>query len=106
MSNNGVSLATLIEPNSIIIEGFAVPIEQQRWVPDNLETSTLNALPQFQNEEGAKEFLASQGFPIGLQDAFIASLSKLPLRFFIVDDSGSMSNNDGRKIVTTGGKKA
>ena len=60
----------------------------------------------FQNEGGAREFLSMQGFPQGLQDTFVESLRKIPLRFFIVDDSGSMSSNDGKRIVVSGGKKA
>lgn len=64
------------------------------------------ALPQFQNEGGAREFLSTHGFPSGLQDAFVESLTKLPLRFFILDDSGSMATNDGKRIVVSGGKKA
>mmetsp|Transcript_13377 Transcript_13377/g.26743 ORF Transcript_13377/g.26743 Transcript_13377/m.26743 type:complete len:373 (-) Transcript_13377:92-1210(-) len=63
-------------------------------------------IESFQNEGGAREFLSAQGFPAGLQDAFVESLRKLPMRFFIVDDSGSMSINDGKRVVTRGTKKA
>jgi hypothetical protein len=63
------------------------------------------ALPQFQNEGGAREFMLTQGFPAGLQDTFVETLAKIPLRFFILDDSGSMATNDGKRIVQSGGKK-
>jgi hypothetical protein len=62
-------------------------------------------LPQCQNEGGAREFLTQQGFPAGLQDTFVDALSKIPLRFFILDDSGSMGSNDGLRILDHGGKK-
>ena len=32
---------------------------------------------------------------IGLQDALIKSCKKYPIRFVVVDDSGSMMTNDG-----------
>ena len=65
-----------------------------------------SSLPQFQNEGGAREFLMQQGFPLGLQDSFVQSLKQLPLRFFILDDSGSMAMNDGKRIVSSQGKRA
>lgn len=63
-------------------------------------------LAQFQNEGGAREFLSTHGFPIGLQDTFVEALTKVPLRFFVLDDSGSMAANDGKRIVKSGGKKS
>jgi hypothetical protein len=46
-----------------------------------------------------------QGFPVGLQNTFISSLAKFPMRYFILDDSGSMGAEDGQRIVTHNGKK-
>lgn len=63
-------------------------------------------LAQFQNEGGAREFLSANGFPAGLQDTFVDALTKVPLRFFVLDDSGSMAANDGKRIVQSGNKKA
>lgn len=63
-------------------------------------------LAQFQNEGGAREFLSTHGFPVGLQDTFVEALTKVPLRFFVLDDSGSMAANDGKRIVKSGGKKS
>lgn len=54
------------------------------------------------NEGGAREFLSSSDFgnnwPRGLQDTFIRSITKVPIRYFIVDDSGSMAASDGHKL--------
>lgn len=48
------------------------------------------------------DFLNEHQWPRGLQDNLIRSLDRLPIRFMIVDDSGSMSLPDGNKIVGTG----
>lgn len=92
----------------------AVPVSVQAFASDNSAPSAPPApsgngsppLAAFQNEGGAREFLSVHGFPIGLQDAFIETLTKLPMRFFILDDSGSMAMNDGKRIVVSNGKKA
>jgi hypothetical protein len=46
-----------------------------------------------------------QGYPVGVQNTFIASFSKFPMRFYIIDDSGSMERMDGKKIVNQSGRK-
>lgn len=71
---------------------------------DGADTGS-ETLPQFLNEPGARQFLQSKGFPEGLQDAFIGTLSKVPIRFFILDDSGNMSNHDGKRVVVSNGRK-
>ena len=43
------------------------------------------------NEVGAREYLTSQNWPVGLQDVLIHCLKTIPLRFFVYDDSGSVS---------------
>ena len=54
------------------------------------------------SEQAAREFLKVEGWPIGLQESFLISCRKSPLRFFIVDDSGSMNSNDGHKLLMVG----
>lgn len=54
------------------------------------------------NVEGAKRFLSQHKWPGGLQKALLKSVSKLPLRYFICDDSGSMLTNDGHKTMGSG----
>lgn len=51
------------------------------------------------NDGGAREFLSQHNWPAGLQDTFVKNLTKVAFRFFICDDSGSMSSNDGHKLV-------
>ncbi|KAJ1422857.1 hypothetical protein B484DRAFT_452163 [Ochromonadaceae sp. CCMP2298] len=62
----------------------------------------LSAAPLRFNEGSARDFLLQQQVPPGLRDAFINSMADLPLRFFIIDDSGSMSLNDGNRFIDSG----
>lgn len=53
----------------------------------------------------ARAFLAKHHWPVGLQEAMIKSCKKMPVRFFITDDSGSMLTNDGNRLVGTDPRK-
>ena len=57
------------------------------------------------NEQSARQFLTAYSWPIGLQDLYIRSCKNIPMRFVIVDDSGSMSTCDGRRFVVEGSKQ-
>lgn len=59
-------------------------------------------LPTLQNEAGAREFLTARRWPEGLQNTFVANVSRTPLRYFICDDSGSMQTNDGNFVAQAG----
>lgn len=54
------------------------------------------------NEGGCREFLSSNqnNWPRGLQDTFIKNIQKVPIRYFIVDDSGSMAASDGHRLYS------
>lgn len=60
-----------------------------------------SAPPATADPAAIKEFLKGHGWPDGLQDTLIRNLQKIPFRFFICDNSGSMSTNDGHKLVKT-----
>ena len=49
-----------------------------------------------------RAFLAQKQWPSGLQEALVQSCEKFPVRFFVIDDSGSMIMNDGHYRVTDG----
>ena len=51
------------------------------------------------NESAASEYLTINDWPSGLISAFIRSMKKIPIRFIIADDSGSMLTNDGHRAV-------
>ena len=53
--------------------------------------STSELLSSLPNEDGAREFLSGLDWPRGLQDIFIRNLKRIPIRFFVCDDSGSVS---------------
>ena len=58
-------------------------------------------------EQNVREHLGANGWPQGLQDTLLRSMGNSPIRFFILDDSGSMASGDGRRLVNpmgTGGK--
>lgn len=57
------------------------------------------------NDAGARDFLSKHAWPPGLQDTFINNLHKIPYRYFICDDSGSMCSPDGHKMVEKGGRR-
>ena len=56
------------------------------------------------NESGAKEYLTAQNWPKGLQQTGIKAMMKFPIRFMIIDDSGSMGSSDGHRLLHQGGK--
>jgi hypothetical protein len=51
------------------------------------------------NEAGARAFMKSHKWPTGLQDTFLSNLARMPMRFFICDDSGSMVASDGHRLL-------
>ena len=61
----------------------------------------LNIVPP--KDEAARQFLTSRKWPAGFQTLLLNQLTeKVPIRFFICDDSGSMAENDGNTLVTNG----
>lgn len=54
------------------------------------------------DSEAMRRFLTSRGFSSGLIKAFEKSMTMFPLRFIIVDDSGSMAAGDGHRLIGTG----
>ena len=53
------------------------------------------------NEGSAREYLSAHAWPKGLQDTIINSFNLFPIRYFVVDDSGSMNTNDGHRLIKT-----
>jgi hypothetical protein len=49
-----------------------------------------------------RDYLHSKGWLDGLITAVGRSIREMPLRYFIVDDSGSMSTNDGHRLIGQG----
>jgi len=54
------------------------------------------------DDAAARQALARQGFPPGLQAAAVRSRAAFGARYWIVDNSGSMSLPDGKRLVAAG----
>ena len=72
--------------------------------PSALRQACINNFTNGPNLSRAQEYLAAHNWPGGIQKALLKTLSKIPMRFFIVDDSGSMSISDGRRVLQSGEK--
>ncbi len=68
-------------------------------------TSQINLNLLQHDERSIREFLTSHKWPVGLQDAFIRGCASSAFRYFICDDSGSMSIGDGHTIYDIGNTK-
>eukprot|EP01034_Spumella_vulgaris_P033732 gene33732-41615_t len=74
--------------------------------PVDINVALVGSAPvRAYNEDGAKQYLSNLKWPPGLQNTFVSNLAKIPMRFFICDDSGSMCTNDGHKLIDVGGHK-
>jgi len=49
--------------------------------------------------------LHAQGFPRGLSKSLFFNAKEFPLRIWVVDNSGSMTNTDGHRFVETSNSK-
>lgn len=64
--------------------------------PDNTDTFQKLIL-----DEGQMRQLSQQGFTNGLASALAESCTDMPIRIFIIDNSGSMNTSDGNMLVPT-----
>jgi len=55
------------------------------------------------NKENVKHYLTGYGWPPGLQETCINSFTLFPIRYFVIDDSGSMNTSDGHRLLQTSG---
>ena len=56
------------------------------------------------NEDNVRSYLKSYDWPKGLQDQLIKSFTSFPIRYFVIDDSGSMNTTDGHRLYRSKGK--
>ena len=108
ISPSSVSLTrgTYTDANGNIIGNFdsskvSQPVEehQTRLPPNRQYSRNYQIVP---NETNTKEYLNKNNWPEGLQNLLLQNIVKIPFRIFIVDDSGSMSTNDGKRLVGSG----
>ena len=94
---------TYVKAEPVPVEAYAASAVHVMAAPAAVPTAPQQRYGTAVNEAGAREFLSGQKWPIGLQDTFIQNLTKIPIRFFICDDSGSMIASDGHRMLTGGG---
>ena len=68
-----------------IVQG--VPVQVASGVTDSPAANSLEAAGKLSN------------FPPGLVKAMVSSLTAFPVRFFVVDNSGSMQATDGNRLI-------
>lgn len=71
--------------------------------PPALREEVLRSFKRPPDEQGGLKFLSKHDWPTGLSGTVFKSCKKIAIRFFIVDDSGSMILNDGKRVIQTGG---
>lgn len=93
MTNQGGNYtieAVPVSPNDVYVESCVL-----------IEDSSINE----SRKEQIDEFLSNLKWPNGLKNCFHKSNKKIPYRFIICDDSGSMITNDGKRIQDNGRSK-
>ena len=75
--------------------------KSKAW-PPALKSYISKNLERPLDEVSLRKYLRKQKWPKGLQDILIKSSKKSPIRFIIIDDSGSMSKVDGKRLMTDG----
>lgn len=93
--------------DSILSPSSGIPLEIARTPmnnsfccsPEELIRMKSYPFPEI-NTSRTREFLKRCEWPSGLQEALIKSVQKIPIRFFVVDDSGSMLMNDGKRRLS------
>lgn len=92
----------------IAVDGLSYVPEAPNKYNNNEQINTLpprsNIFDNVTDDNNAKQYLSHHGWPPGMQNAILKSFAKVPLRFFIVDDSGSMLTNDGHMLTGVGSK--
>jgi hypothetical protein len=85
---------------------ISAPVETQSYTfrqwPPKLRSLVIETFSRPMNERRGREFMTQNDWPVGLQSGLIRSCQKFPMRYFIIDDSGSMCTNDGRRVAGTG----
>jgi hypothetical protein len=84
---------------SALVEASSYTFKQ--W-PAKLRGMIIDSFTRPVDERRAKELMSQHHWPAGLQAGLIRSCQKFPMRYFVIDDSGSMSTNDGRRPAGVG----
>jgi hypothetical protein len=99
-SNEKVTRKTLSIPGRVVRNNMHA---QAAW-PTLLKDRVVESLKRDVDVEGVTKYLKKFDWPEGLIQVAIESCRKIPVRFFIVDDSGSMITPDGTVIMGSGNR--
>ena len=87
----------------------AIPVAQvAQVISSNETTSNPNNHRRLNNHRSPsstdidnqnRQHLIKYGFPVGLRDQIVKTLQQFPLRIWVLDNSGSMTQNDGNLFV-------
>ena len=67
--------------------------------PVSLRDQIVRTFSRPINEAATHTFFDRHDWPYGLREIIFRDCKKVPLRFYVADDSGSMSSTDGTRIV-------
>ena len=86
--------AHAVEPPTAIAVSDAVAVAQ--IIPSPVASASAVAI---ETSAQKQKKLEKYGFPAGLREQFIKTLNQIPLRIWVLDNSGSMSTHDGNFFI-------
>lgn len=109
-STETIALAVAVESSSTqeesrVVEALEVKEASSTYPAYSSASDTVTYTPTLEtyfNEEKCRLFLAEQQWPTGLVDEYVRGLSACPMRFFLIDDSGSMNASDATRLIRKG----
>lgn len=102
VSTGGMSKAPSYTKHKDISFSVHKPNAIKPW-PPALRDAVVRSFKRQPDEQSGLKFLSKHDWPTGLSGTVFKSCKKIAIRFFIVDDSGSMILNDGKRVIQTGG---
>ena len=92
---------------AVYVDGLGVSqnLSSRNHSARNISARTLSPTTSISSKDAAstKEFLNNNNWPRGLQNYIIQNSQKIAYRYFILDDSGSMASNDGKRLLRLSG---
>lgn len=94
-AKKGLDLVKKMSPKSVAPQE-APRSQGKKKVGNKVAVSNLSSPP---DAATARAYMCKHDWPAGVQTNLLRSCEKYPIRYFIIDDSGSMNTNDGHRII-------